>query len=117
MSAVPEGMIAVEDFAKLKGISASKVVEMIRDGFYVGRKIEEEWLVDSSEISNNETKKSQPRTSSSKEATTNRIVVTDVQVPISSMVVFMVKWAIASIPALIILVILFTVITGVLGSF
>ena len=37
------------------------------------------------------------------------VVVTDIQMPFWSMVGFMVKWAIASIPALIILYILFTV--------
>ena len=33
----------------------------------------------------------------------NEIVVTDIKMPFSSMVVFMVKWAIATIPAIIIL--------------
>ncbi|GAB4262095.1 MAG: hypothetical protein Kow0065_12730 [Methylomicrobium sp.] len=34
------------------------------------------------------------------------IIVTDIQMPFLSMVVFMVKWAIASIPAIIILVLI-----------
>ena len=36
------------------------------------------------------------------------VVVTDIKMPFFSMVVFMVKWVIASIPAFIILFILFT---------
>ena len=35
-----------------------------------------------------------------------KVIVTDIQMPFGSMVVFMVKWVIASIPALIILAIL-----------
>jgi hypothetical protein len=48
------------------------------------------------------------------------VVVTDIRMPFTSMVVFMVKWAIASIPAVIILtmlaVIIFTLLEGVLGG-
>ncbi len=40
----------------------------------------------------------------------------DVSVPFGSMVVFMVKWAIASIPAFLILIILGVIVGGVLGS-
>jgi len=36
----------------------------------------------------------------------NEIVITDIRMPFTSMVVFMVKWAIAAIPALLILVFL-----------
>ena len=35
-----------------------------------------------------------------------KVIVTDIQMPFGSMVVFMVKWVIASIPALIILAVL-----------
>lgn len=45
------------------------------------------------------------------------IVVTDVKMPFLSMVVFMIKWAIASIPALIILSLLFTLFTLIFGGF
>lgn len=38
--------------------------------------------------------------------TTQELVVTDIRMPFTSMVVFMVKWAIASIPALAILAII-----------
>lgn len=47
----PEGMIYVEDFAKRKGIAPDKVIAMIKDGFYVGRVVGEQWYVDPSELS------------------------------------------------------------------
>ncbi|MFN3987602.1 MAG: PDZ domain-containing protein [Rhodocyclaceae bacterium] len=42
------------------------------------------------------------------------VVVTDISMPFSSMVTFMVKWAIASIPAFVILVAIFAFIAGML---
>ena len=47
----PEGMITVEDFAKRKGLAPDKVVKMIKDGFYVGRVVGEQWFVDPAELS------------------------------------------------------------------
>jgi len=38
----------------------------------------------------------------------NKVTITDIQMPFQSMVIFMVKWAIAAIPAFVILVILGT---------
>ena len=46
----------------------------------------------------------------------NHVVITDVKMPFISMVVFMVKAAIAAIPAIIILAILGTIIATVLGG-
>ena len=50
------------------------------------------------------------------EANTQRVVVTDIHMPFWSMVIFMVKWALASIPAIIILTVIaalaWRVITG-----
>ena len=46
----------------------------------------------------------------------NHVVVVDVKMPFLSMVIFMVKWAIASIPAIIILMVIGAVIAGVLGG-
>ena len=43
------------------------------------------------------------------------VVVTDVKIPFWSMVVLMVKWAIAAIPAVIILMLLVALISIVLG--
>ena len=47
----PKGMISVEDFSKRKGIPKEKVIAMIKDGYYVGRIINEQWFVDPSEQS------------------------------------------------------------------
>ena len=44
-----------------------------------------------------------------------QVVVTDIQMPFISMVVFMVKWALAAIPALFILFAIFTGLFLVLG--
>ncbi len=44
------------------------------------------------------------------------VVVTDVKIPFWSMVILLVKWAIAAIPAMIILVILGTAASMVLGA-
>ena len=46
-----------------------------------------------------------------------RVVVTDINMPFMSMVIFMVKWVIASIPAFIILSILGAVLTAILSAF
>lgn len=45
------------------------------------------------------------------------VVVVDVNMSLTSMVLFMVKWAIAAIPALIILALVFTGLTAALGVF
>lgn len=45
------------------------------------------------------------------------VVVTDIRMSFTSMVVFMVKWVIASIPAFIILSIIFGLLMAVLGGF
>ena len=44
-----------------------------------------------------------------------RVVVTDIRMPFLSMMIFMIKWVIASIPAFIILSILGGIVTAVLG--
>jgi len=44
------------------------------------------------------------------------VVVVDIKMPFSSMVVFMVKWVIASIPAILILVVLFGFASALLGG-
>lgn len=45
------------------------------------------------------------------------VVVTDIKMPFWSMVVFMIKWAIAAIPALIILSALFALFSLLFGGF
>lgn len=49
--------------------------------------------------------------------TTSSVTVVDIKMPFLSMVVFMVKWAIASIPALIILFTLISLIMALFGHF
>jgi hypothetical protein len=46
-----------------------------------------------------------------------RVVVKDIDMPFGSMVIFMVKWAVASIPAFIILAVLCFIVVGVFGVF
>ncbi len=48
---------------------------------------------------------------------TQNVVVTDIQMPFMSMVVFMVKWVIAAIPAMMILAMLGALFTCVFGGF
>ena len=46
----------------------------------------------------------------------SEMIVVDVKMPFLSMVVFMVKWAIAAIPAIIILVIIWAVVLAFFGG-
>ena len=46
----------------------------------------------------------------------NKVVVTDIRIPFRSMVVLMVKWAVATIPALIILGAIGSILFGILTS-
>lgn len=46
----------------------------------------------------------------------NGVTVTDIRMPFGSMVVFMIKWAIASIPAAIILFLLGAFLTAIFGG-
>ena len=45
-----------------------------------------------------------------------RVIVTDIRMPFMSMVFFMVKWVIASIPAFFILAIITSIFMGVMGG-
>lgn len=45
-----------------------------------------------------------------------KVVITDIKMPFESMVVFMVKWVIASIPALIILAVFFSIVISIFGG-
>ena len=53
---------------------------------------------------------------SPKAGMSNEVIVTDIKMPFTSMVSFMVKWALASIPAFIILLIIAFIVIGVLGG-
>ena len=48
--------------------------------------------------------------------TTSHVVVTDIRMPFFSMVVFMIKWAIAAIPAFIILAVIGAVVATLLSG-
>jgi hypothetical protein len=111
MSNAPEGMISVDEFAKKKGIATDKAINMIKDGFYTGRKVGDDWFVYVDELKGNQS------SGISVKAGDNEVVVTDIRMSFISMVVFMVKWVIASIPAFIILSIIFVVFAGVVGGF
>jgi len=45
----------------------------------------------------------------------NPVIIVDIKMPFLSMVVLMVKWIIASIPAIIILMIIGAIVAGVIG--
>ena len=45
-----ENMVKVEDFAEIKNLEVSKVISMIKSGFYVGRIVDEQWYVREDEI-------------------------------------------------------------------
>lgn len=45
-----------------------------------------------------------------------KVVVTDIKIPFGSMVILMVKWAIATIPALIILSVIGTLAFGIINA-
>lgn len=44
------------------------------------------------------------------------VVVTDIKMPFGSMVIFMIKWALAAIPAAIILLVIYAVVIGTFGG-
>lgn len=44
------------------------------------------------------------------------VIITDIRIPFSSMVIFMVKWAIASIPTVLILMLIFSLVASVLSE-
>lgn len=48
---------------------------------------------------------------------TQRVTVTDIDMPFRSMVNFMVKWVLAAIPALLILAVLGAVLAGLISAF
>jgi len=45
-----EGMVSIEEFSTIKGVTVDKIIEMIRDGFYEGRKVEGQWYVNAFEL-------------------------------------------------------------------
>jgi hypothetical protein len=49
-------------------------------------------------------------------ADNGKVIVTDIKIPFRSMVVLMVKWAVATIPALIILILIGSITFGILNA-
>lgn len=49
-------------------------------------------------------------------ADSGKVIVTDIKIPFRSMVVLMVKWAVATIPALIILILIGSITFGVINA-
>jgi len=45
-----------------------------------------------------------------------KVIVTDIKIPFRSMVVLMVKWAVATIPALIILILIGSITFGIINA-
>jgi hypothetical protein len=115
MADAPVGMISVDEFSELKSMTRSKIISMIRDGTYVGRKIENEWFIDNAEINRGSTSNSDSTVRMQSNGTSNEIVVMDIRMPFLSMVIFMIKFVIAAIPATIIFVLLGFVFTTVLN--
>jgi len=115
MSQTPNEMITVEEFAELKNMTRSTVINMICNGIYVGRKVENEWYIERSEINGGSPSKSNNTVTIQSNGTSNEVVVTDIRMPFISMVIFMIKWVIAVIPALIILFCISLIFTAVLG--
>jgi len=52
----------------------------------------------------------------SSDADRSKVVVVDVQMPFMSMVSFMVKWTLASIPAILILAVIAAILAGMFGG-
>jgi len=47
---VKKEFIPVEEFADFKEVASEKVIQMIKDGFYQGRVIEDQWYISYSEV-------------------------------------------------------------------
>jgi len=71
----PEGMIPAEEFAKQKGIAVEKVIKMIKDGFYSGRVIDDQWYANANESNSGSSIKTINNSGSSKSDTPLLIVL------------------------------------------
>ena len=111
---IPEGMLPVEEYAKRNGIDVAIVISRIRDAEYIGRKIDGQWYVASSNSNNGN--KATLTTNDKSEINSTDVVITNFNMPFWSMVKFMVKWVIASIPAIFILFIIALAIQVILIS-
>jgi hypothetical protein len=115
MAEAPVGMISVKEFSKIMDINSSRIINMILDESYIGKKVDGEWYIDSAEISRGSASKSNSTVEMQSNGTSNEVVVIDIRMPFISMVIFMIKFVIAAIPATIILVLIGLVFTTVLN--
>ena len=99
----------VESYARSHGLTPEAVIEDIRNGDLSGYIDDGKWYVRvvSSSV------ETQGNASVPVTKDIQRVVITDIRMSFESMVVFMVKWAIASIPAMIILMVVFTVVSSI----
>ena len=56
--AAPKGMITIESFSKSSGILESKVIDMIKGGFYTGKIVDGTWFINETEQSGVKSKQS-----------------------------------------------------------
>ena len=105
MTEAPEAMMPANEFAQQIGTDVDTVIRGIKDGVYRGKQIDNEWYVITS---------SQRIPNGNQVAIENGVTIVDIKMPFFSMVSFMVKWALASIPAFFILVLIFVVILSIL---
>jgi hypothetical protein len=115
MAEAPIGMISVEDFAKIKDMNRTRIINMILDESYTGKKVDGEWYIDSAEFNRGSTSNSDNAVRVQSNGTSNDVVVMDIRMPFISMVIFMIKFVIAAIPATIILFFIGFVFTTILG--
>lgn len=85
----PNGMISISEFSSIKGIPEEKIIDMIKDGFYIGRTVNDEWFVNSSDelpTSESSDSKTQHRFQSDLNAAQNAVTVGGVLSVLSTLV-------------------------------
>jgi len=115
MAEAPVGMISVKEFSKIMDINSSRIINMILDESYIGKKVDGEWYIDSAEVSRGSASNSNSTVQMQSNGTSNEVAVIDIRMPFISMVIFMIKFVIAAIPATIILFFIGFVFTTILG--
>lgn len=79
----PAGYVTLAHFSSAKGIPEAKVIEMIRDGFYTGRKVGEHWFVSTDEIGNTRTHSRNHRERNGSDTRYNHKAATNEYIPVS----------------------------------
>ena len=110
----------------LEDIAKGKSDDYEPEAIKVAKKILKERIESTHTINSSKDKGTEPKESKSDvdvevihtdntNSTNQDVVVTDIRMPFISMVIFMVKWVIASIPAMIILFLIGLLVTGIFG--